>query len=110
MMHELRAAIIDVVWGHLRLGLSPLLPESLTVGNQLSAAIKRLTGAYIWQVQAACCGLYALRPSPTACDRTGMVGLAGPLDAPAFMAQTADGLEGFVRALQLPGGTAPTLS
>ena len=56
------------------------------------------------QVQAACCGLYALRPSPTACDVGGMVGLAGTLDAPAFLAQTPDGLEGIVRALQLPGG------
>ena len=55
-------------------------------------------------MQAACCGLYALRPSPTACDVGGMVGLAGTLDAPAFLAQTPDGLEGIVRALQLPGG------
>ena len=70
---------------------------------RVSAASGNTTFAML-QTSAACCGLYAYRPTRGAISREGVNLIAGDLDAVGWICRTPDLLPRLGDAFNLPGG------
>lgn len=63
-----------------------------------------ITTVAMLQTSAACCGLYAFRPTRGAVSREGVNLIAGDLDAIGWICRTPDLLPRLGDAFNLPGG------
>lgn len=68
----------------------------------VSASAKVLTNSFL-QTSAACCGLYACRPTRGTVSRAGMALIAGDLDSVAWLCRTPSLLPRLGDAFCLPG-------